>query len=57
MQAAAMFPIRSRSPITSHENYALKLKMGYAVHPSSQNNSYYLSNLWRRYRSASKIIQ
>lgn len=35
------YQIRSRSPINSHENYALKLKMGYAIHPSSQNDSYY----------------
>lgn len=35
------YQIRSRSPITSQENYALKLKMGYAIHPSAQNDSYY----------------
>jgi GNAT superfamily N-acetyltransferase len=35
------YQIRSRSPITSQENYALKLKMGYAVHPSGENDSYY----------------
>ena len=35
------YQIRSRSPITSHENYALKLKLGFAVHPSAENDSYY----------------
>lgn len=35
------YQVRSRSPITSAENYALKLKMGYAVHPSDENDSYY----------------
>jgi GNAT superfamily N-acetyltransferase len=35
------YQIRSRSPITSVENYALKLKMGYAIHPSHENDSYY----------------
>lgn len=35
------YQIRSRSPISSVENYALKVKMGYAIHPSSENDSYY----------------
>lgn len=35
------YQIRSRSPVTSQENYALKLKMGYAIHPSDKNDSYY----------------
>jgi GNAT superfamily N-acetyltransferase len=35
------YQIRSRSPVTSRENYALKLKMGYAIHPSHENDSYY----------------
>jgi GNAT superfamily N-acetyltransferase len=35
------YQIRSRSPVTSSENYALKLKMGYVVHPSHENDSYY----------------
>lgn len=35
------YQIRSRSPLSSVENYALKLKMGYAIHPSHQNDSYY----------------
>ncbi len=40
-QQRGCYQIRSRSPITSHENYALKLKMGYAIHPSDKNDSYY----------------
>ncbi len=40
-QQRGCYQIRSRSPITSHENYALKLKMGYALHPSAENDSYY----------------
>lgn len=39
------YQMRSRSPITSRENYALKLKMGYAIHPSEQNDSYYFIKL------------
>ncbi|HEY0736867.1 MAG TPA: GNAT family N-acetyltransferase [Herpetosiphonaceae bacterium] len=35
------YQIRSRSPITSVENYALKLKLGYAIQPSHENDSYY----------------
>ncbi len=35
------YQIRSRSPISSNENYALKVKMGYAIHPSHENDSYY----------------
>jgi GNAT superfamily N-acetyltransferase len=35
------YQIRSRSPHTSAENYALKLKMGYAIQPSNENDSYY----------------
>jgi GNAT superfamily N-acetyltransferase len=41
LQLHAMDQCRSRSPVTSVENYALKLKMGYVVHPSEQNDSYY----------------
>ena len=40
-QQRGCYQIRSRSPITSRENYALKLKMGYAIHPSHENDSYY----------------
>ncbi len=39
------YQIRSRSPITGQENYALKLKMGYAIHPSAENDSYYFIKL------------
>jgi GNAT superfamily N-acetyltransferase len=35
------YQIRSRSPTAAQENYALKLKMGYAIHPSNENDSYY----------------
>lgn len=35
------YQIRSRSPITSVENYTLKLKLGYAIQPSHENDSYY----------------
>lgn len=35
------YQIRSRSPISSVENYALKLKLGYAIQPSHANDSYY----------------
>jgi hypothetical protein len=30
-----------RSPVTSTENYALKLDTGYVLHPSRENDSYY----------------
>lgn len=40
-RAYPCYQIRSRSPLTSIENYALKLKMGYAIHPSNENDSYY----------------
>lgn len=35
------YQVRSRSPITSTENYALKLEAGYTLSPSEQNDSYY----------------
>jgi GNAT superfamily N-acetyltransferase len=35
------YQVRSRSPSSAHENYMLKLKMGYVVHPSRENDSYY----------------
>jgi GNAT superfamily N-acetyltransferase len=35
------YQMRSRSPVTATENYQLKLKMGYAIHPSGENDSYY----------------
>jgi GNAT superfamily N-acetyltransferase len=33
--------MRSRSPVTSAENYALKIDSGYVLQPSEQNDSYY----------------
>ncbi len=33
--------MRSRSPVTSPENYALKIAAGYVLHPSESNDSYY----------------
>jgi GNAT superfamily N-acetyltransferase len=38
---AGCHQMRSRSPVTSAENYALKVAAGYVLHPSSQNDSYY----------------
>lgn len=38
---AGCHQMRSRSPVTSVENYALKVAAGYVLHPSSQNDSYY----------------
>ncbi len=35
------YQIRSRSPVTAIENYALKLAMGYTIQPSNENDSYY----------------
>jgi GNAT superfamily N-acetyltransferase len=35
------YQVRSRSPSSAQENYALKLKMGYVIHPSNENDSYY----------------
>ncbi len=35
------YQIRSRSPISSSENYAMKLASGYVLHPSNENDSYY----------------
>lgn len=40
-RAAACHQMRSRSPITSTENYALKVAAGYALHPSDENDSYF----------------
>jgi hypothetical protein len=31
--------MRSRSPVTSGENYALKIAAGYVLHPSDENDS------------------
>jgi GNAT superfamily N-acetyltransferase len=38
---AGCYQMRSRSPVTSTENYALKIAAGYALHPSHENDSYY----------------
>jgi GNAT superfamily N-acetyltransferase len=40
-RAAGCYQMRSRSPVTSTENYALKLAAGYVLHPSHDNDSYY----------------
>jgi GNAT superfamily N-acetyltransferase len=40
-KAAGCWQMRSRSPITSTENYALKLAAGYVLMPSEENDSYY----------------
>jgi GNAT superfamily N-acetyltransferase len=40
-RAAGCYQMRSRSPVTSAENYALKIAAGYVLHPSRQNDSYY----------------
>jgi GNAT superfamily N-acetyltransferase len=38
---AGCHQMRSRSPVTSVENYALKVAAGYVLHPSRENDSYY----------------
>jgi GNAT superfamily N-acetyltransferase len=38
---AGCWQMRSRSPVTSAENYALKIAAGYVLHPSHENDSYY----------------
>ncbi len=40
-RALGCYQIRSRSPLSSTENYAMKLAAGYALHPSHENDSYY----------------
>jgi GNAT superfamily N-acetyltransferase len=40
-QEAGCHQMRSRSPVTSAENYALKIAAGYVLHPSADNDSYY----------------
>lgn len=40
-RCAGCYQMRSRSPVTCTENYALKVAAGYAVQPSEQNDSYY----------------
>jgi GNAT superfamily N-acetyltransferase len=38
---AGCYQMRSRSPVASGENYALKIAAGYVLHPSHENDSYY----------------
>ncbi|MBO0788834.1 MAG: GNAT family N-acetyltransferase [Actinobacteria bacterium] len=38
---AGCYQMRSRSPVTSAENYAPKIAAGYVLHPSHENDSYY----------------
>lgn len=40
-RALGCHQMRSRSPVTSVENYALKVDAGYVIHPSEANDSYY----------------
>ncbi len=40
-RALGCHQIRSRSPVSNIENYALKLGGGYVLHPSNENDSYY----------------
>jgi GNAT superfamily N-acetyltransferase len=42
-KAAGCYQVRSRSPVTSVENYALKLNAGFVIQPSEQNDSYYFA--------------
>jgi GNAT superfamily N-acetyltransferase len=38
---AGCYQMRSHSPVTSAENYAMKIAAGYVLHPSRENDSYY----------------
>lgn len=38
---AGCHQMRSRSPVTCAENYALKIAAGYVLHPSHEDDSYY----------------
>lgn len=40
-RSAGCYQMRSRSPVTSTENYHLKVAAGYVMSPSEQNDSYY----------------
>jgi len=40
-RGAGCYQMRSRSPVTSVENYALKIAAGYVLDPSHENDSYY----------------
>ena len=37
------YQMRSKSPISSQENYGLKLKMGYGIHPDTEYDAYYFT--------------
>ena len=39
------YQMRSKSPLSSHENYSLKLKMGYSVHPDTDHDAYFFARL------------
>jgi GNAT superfamily N-acetyltransferase len=40
-RSVGCYQVRSRSPVSSSENHALKVAAGHAVSPSEQNDSYY----------------
>jgi GNAT superfamily N-acetyltransferase len=40
-RALGCYQMRSRSPVSCTENYAMKLAAGYVLQPSDQNDSYY----------------
>jgi GNAT superfamily N-acetyltransferase len=40
-RAVGCWQMRSRSPLSSVENYAMKLGAGYVLQPSNENDSYY----------------
>jgi GNAT superfamily N-acetyltransferase len=40
-RVAGCYQMRSRNPVSSVENYALKLSAGYVLQPSTENDSYY----------------
>ena len=37
------YQMRSKSPVSSKENYGLKLKMGYGIHPDLEYDAYYFT--------------
>jgi len=37
------YQMRSKSPVSSKENYGLKLKMGYGIHPDTEYDAYYFT--------------
>jgi GNAT superfamily N-acetyltransferase len=42
-RARGCYQLRSKSPISSRENYGLKLKMGYGIHPDVEYDAYYFT--------------